>query len=353
VGYLRVKNLRRISSSPLARLCLGIAVSGVFLFLFFRGLNLADMRDIFSGVYYSRVVWVLLALAAHILAKAIRWKLIIGSFRKISFGTSFSNILIGLMANNLLPARTGELVRVMSLSKLSNISPASVLSALLLERILDIYVLVIFFTVTVHSVELHSYLEIFSVIKRTAVIILVVYTVGLALILLLMRFGMVDRLKLLMAARFPFLVAKVDEFYSGLESVRSPSKFLIVFLWSFVIWGINAIVVLAMAGMFQNLMPDIYSYLGPVEGIFLNSAATIGMLIPAAPGNFGTYHWLCAVVLESLGIPETLGKSYAVLNHGIQYILFTVAGILFFWKYHFSFKSILKPESAYKEGSKT
>lgn len=49
--------------------------------------------------------------------RAVRWKYIVSPFARISVGESFSIICVSFLANNVLPARLGELLRAYLLSK--------------------------------------------------------------------------------------------------------------------------------------------------------------------------------------------------------------------------------------------
>ena len=149
----------------LIQFSLGFLFSGIFLYLFLKNFDFKSLLKILSQLVYYNFAWVFLATAAHLLAKAIRWKIILAPLKEITVISSLSNVSIGLMANNLLPARSGELVRVASLAQTEEISASSVLSALILERLLDGYILLLFFMFS--SYRPNNHLRILKILKSS------------------------------------------------------------------------------------------------------------------------------------------------------------------------------------------
>ena len=64
---------------------------------------------------------------------------------------------------------------------------------------------------------------------------------------------------------------------------------------------------------------------------------TIGFVIPGAPGAVGTYHGIAVLGLSLFNVPGDRAAGFAVLLHALNYIPLTLVGLLFFWKYGFSF----------------
>ena len=76
--------------------------------------------------------------------RALRWKYLLIHLKHIRMKILYVVVVIGYMANSLLPMRIGELVRSYYLSKESNISKSSVLATILVERVLDAVTLLLF-----------------------------------------------------------------------------------------------------------------------------------------------------------------------------------------------------------------
>jgi uncharacterized membrane protein YbhN (UPF0104 family) len=65
-------------------------------------------------------------------------------------------------------------------------------------------------------------------------------------------------------------------------------------------------------------------------GWILNSISSIGIAIPT-PGGTGSYHALTKTTLMMFGFDEEISLAYAVLTHGISYLLFIIIALLIFF----------------------
>src|SRR5512139_2864588 len=90
----------------------GIGISAFFLFLLFRSIDgarlMAALREMDGRFLVPAVASTLLSYYL----RAWRWKLLLEVEKDASMRNLFTATTIGYMANNLLPARVGELVRV-------------------------------------------------------------------------------------------------------------------------------------------------------------------------------------------------------------------------------------------------
>jgi hypothetical protein len=282
-----------------------------------------------------------MATVSHLYAKAIRWRIIIAPLGNIKLTSSLANISIGLMANNLLPARLGELVRIASLSKTENMRGPSLLSALIVEKLFDGYMLMLFFIFSSHQVNLVSSVDIMPVLRKASVGAFIIYSSILLALGIFMKYGTQERLNRIKSKRFSYVMQKLSEFRAGLNIVKDFERLLLIFFWSVVIWMFSAVIVLATLSMFLKLKPDAYSYLGPVESVFLIGAISFGLMLPSAPGYFGSFHWICSVVITGLGVTKLFSNSFAVFIHGSQYIIISVTGMFFFIRHHLNFRQLL------------
>ncbi len=113
-----------------------------------------DAPEIPSGT--DAIAWLALALALYALAtvvRAERWHAIlkesrIDAARADCYGLS----TVGYMGNNVLPARAGEALRVVLLDGKTGAGKRKILGTIVVERLLDLIVLVIIFVLTVYLV---------------------------------------------------------------------------------------------------------------------------------------------------------------------------------------------------------
>ena len=90
---------------------IGLAIGIGLLWFLFRDTNPAEIRDALRGV---SPVWLCISLAFIVLGfftRVQRWSYIVRTAKFVSFRHMFSATQIGFMANFVLPARLGEVVR--------------------------------------------------------------------------------------------------------------------------------------------------------------------------------------------------------------------------------------------------
>ena len=98
-------------TNHILKLGLGLAISGFFLYLAFRQIDLSKMGQAFKAVRYPFLLIALLLLFLSHWMRARRHRYFLEPIKPISTGSLFSALMVGYMANTLLPAHLGELVR--------------------------------------------------------------------------------------------------------------------------------------------------------------------------------------------------------------------------------------------------
>ena len=54
-----------------------------------------------------------------------------------------------------------------------------------------------------------------------------------------------------------------------------------------------------------------------------------GLTLPAAPGFVGNYHYSCMLGLALFGISKADALTYAILIHGLQFLVIIILGLIF------------------------
>jgi len=121
------------------QLLLGLAFSAVLIWLSMRKINLAEVGHALAGANW---VWFVPACGITLLAfwiRAVRWGWMLKRVKVIPVSSLFAATMIGFAANNLLPARLGELVRPWALGASERISRSSVFATVIVERVIDMF----------------------------------------------------------------------------------------------------------------------------------------------------------------------------------------------------------------------
>ena len=128
----------------------GYAVSAVSLIWVLRHTPLRESADHLQHLSW---IWVVLALVFEIAANfahAWRWRLILAPAENVPFWRCLQAVLIGLFANEVLPAKAGEVIRGYLLTHWTKVHLPLSITSVVIEAIIDgIWLVVIYILVTI------------------------------------------------------------------------------------------------------------------------------------------------------------------------------------------------------------
>lgn len=314
----------------------GIFISIVFIYFAFRDVNFEEFSIAIAKADY---VWILPAMAAMVLSfwlRGYRWKYILNPVQEVSVLSAFSATMIGYMANNVLPFRIGDIVRLVVISKYSGIKKAAALGSVFIERIFDLVM-----SLAIFGMALISFPTLPEWATATGYGALVLFGV-----LMIFTFygrnhpNLLVKLNNLVTKRFSENVRKrgeeiVRSFSEGLKAVNNIKQLLWLLLLSFVLWSVNVSWVWFALEIFDFDLPVSASLLVLIFILFAVS-------IPSAPGNIGTFHGFVIASLVFMGIDSNAARASAVVMHATNYIPVTIMGLYFMWRGNIKLKSAVK-----------
>ena len=325
-------------------LLVGVAISGLFVYLAFRKSDFGKIASILVSLRYYWYIWSLAALALHLYLKSLRWQFLLSSLKQITIVSAFSNVTIGLMANNILPARLGEFVRLYSMAKTEKLSKSTVLSTLIVERLFDGYCLVLFLAIGFYFGNISLAPTVLLLIRRASIIALIIFT-GVLIVLIFLRQYSIPLVQKFKQKRVDskvsqFFLEKLILFIEGLSIIKGLSSIIIVGVLSILIWLSLVTSIYLTMFMFENNGVAMGNIVGFIGNIYLMGILSVGSLIPAAPGYIGTYEWFSKSVLMPFGISESIVDSFIIFSHASGYFWFTFIGLIMFFRSHLSFKAM-------------
>jgi len=119
------------------KLIIGILISLLFIFLSLKKVDIAELKLILRSADYISLIPIFILVVISMFFRALRWQILIAPIAKVKIRSLFSASSIGLMVNNLLPARIGEIVRAWIIGSRENISKSSVIATVVVERVFD------------------------------------------------------------------------------------------------------------------------------------------------------------------------------------------------------------------------
>jgi uncharacterized protein (TIRG00374 family) len=235
-------------------------------------------------------------------------------------------IMIGYMANNVLPLRAGEVMRVYVVARRWGRGFWTTLATLIVERVLDGLAVVLILGALVFVIPVPPLFE------WAATVLLVVDLLGMAvLVALAVAPAAGSRAVAWILRRWPRAqrraVAAVGTFTRGLEGVRTPAHAVPLLLWSVAIWALAALSAWAMLRAVNLPLPL-------VVGWTVLAFVGLGVSIPSAPGYVGVFHVAATWALAIFGVAQATAVGYALLFHASQFVPVTLLGWVFLLREH-------------------
>jgi uncharacterized protein (TIRG00374 family) len=316
--------LQTIRSSPILRVGLGVALSVLLLYVAVRNVDVHDVQIALSQANGVFIVLALGSVALNILAKALRWKILLGEAgRRIPFVRLLASLIVGQMLNLLLPARAGDISRVYVVGR-SGPGPLFVVGTIVLEKLLDMIVYATLFVLLLLLIPLPDWLgsSATAVALVTCIAVVVVAAITFsrdALTRLLERYA--ERLPARMRGRW---VDRIRSVLASLDVLRSRPDVLRLLGCSILIWGTallnNYLVLLAL-----NISLPL------TASLLVLVVLQAGITLPSLPGNLGIFEYLCVLALSIFGVAQVSALSYGVLLHGVTMLPQLIAGVVSFW----------------------
>jgi hypothetical protein len=157
-----------------------------------------------------------------------------------------------------------------------------------------------------------------EIFKAGLIILIMVLAIFVVLLLLVVKQEFSLKILNMLFDKLPgriggFIRNQLHAFIEGLEILPDVKKTLYVAFLSAIIWGLLALSCYLMFfafGLKLSLM----------EAFALTVIIAIGVMLPAAPGFVGNYHYACVLGLKFFGVNEAVALSYAIVLHFLQMI---------------------------------
>jgi len=324
-------------------LWLGLVISVLFLYLALRNVQFIEIRRSLGQVHVPVLLWAMCVFLVSFAIRAVRWRYILRPIKEIALPQVFSLLSIGFMANNVLPARLGEVIRAYFLAKKTGIRKSLSLATIVLERLSDFAALLLSALIVGLFFSLPKSVERMSILAGVIFVVFVII-----LIFVHFRKEMVlsffnRSLSFLSPARKEKMMERVNAFVEGLVIVKTGRGFLWITLLSLAVWSMWAVALHYTLLAFEIEVP--FS-----ARLLLLAVVNLGALIPSSPGYVGPYHYLCWVCLSVFAIDKSQAFSFSVVLHALWYVPLTGLGFFFLWKEQLSIRQIQSLEAQVSSG---
>jgi glycosyltransferase 2 family protein len=301
---------------------IGLIISAAAVYLSLRKIDFDALWASLRSVHYIYLLPALGTQLSCFVLKGAGWRfLLLPAKKEIKVMTATSVLVIGLMANNLFPAKLGELVRGYLMGEKENLPKSLCLSTVAVEHLLDILVLTIFLVALLPSVALPPWLQTGGMLVGFA-----------ALGMIIVIFILVRRQETFLRWTGKLLSHLPERFRGKIQSV----------LFN-VIQGTKVVtgryILYAVAALFSMwLMVFLTAYMVlnacglalPIQAaVMMIIFVAFGKIIPSSPSAIGTYHYLVILVLMSFGVSKEAALGCAIIMHAFGFLVEVSLGLAF------------------------
>ena len=276
--------------------------------------------------------------------RSMRWRIFIEPVKKLPFMPVFSALTVGYMANMILPARIGEVVRALVISEQENIPKGAAFGTVVVERVFDglsagVFMALVILWITPTPEQMENYHKLSAAILSASAIFIAAF---MAVYLFHKRVRPVVWLIETATGMLPEkwgskIHEALESLRHGLDSIDHGHRIARIVMWSVPVW--------ALAGPFNYLFIVAFNLDLPLQAGFLVLVTQMfGLMAPSAPGFLGVYHAATMAGLMFYGVDQDTALSVAVVMHLVVFFAQTIPGFYFMWRMKYSLGQIKQRE---------
>jgi glycosyltransferase 2 family protein len=304
-----------IGRSSLLRAAIGAAISIVAIWFVLRSV---DLDRAIATLRVADLRWIGLAaafLSLDLVVRAVRWQRLVAPIAHVRFGSMLQYLLVGYLANNVLPARLGELVRSHYLGDREGLSRTTTLGTVVVERVIDFIVVVAIAAAAILVLSVRGIVADAVLIGlAVAALAVVAVVVGIAA----HRLPGAEQVSAIVS-RWPKVVELTGKLRGGLAVAGRPGTVAGALALSAVAWSAT---VLAFAAAGQAVGVELT--IG--QAALLAAGVALVTAIPAGPANLGTFELAAAQIGKAVGVADAPAFAIALLIHAVILAVTSVGG---------------------------
>ncbi len=330
-------------------LAAGILVSAGALYFSFKNVPFADLVSYLKSINYVWVIPASIVVLASFYVRAVRWRFILKTTKKVSMSSAYHPLMIGFMMNSILPARIGEVARPVILRQEENVPVTTGLATVGAERVFDLAVLLAMFVVVIVTVDIDPDLSIsfsgyelnrdtlqrvaWGMVQLSVVALFVIVFINIEITRNLLIKGIKKIPSLFFFTGFSFkkkveekvvsfLIGIVENISMGFSLMKKPHKIAWCLVLSVITWGLQAMAYyvfsLGSPGINLNFL-EITAYMVII---------CFFIALPSVPGFWGLWEAGGVFALALFGISSDQAAGFTLANHAVQMFPVIVAGLI-------------------------
>lgn len=320
------RRMVRSAATRWLKLLIGIAITAAFLWLLVRGLDIEALEGAFAQMSISFLALALVFLAAGYAVRIVRWWWMLRTIdSSLPVRACIWPFLTSFAVNNVMPFRAGDALRVFGFRRQLRAPAARVLGTLIIERVLDLIVILGFFFLGLLGLPTGVFPERFV----TGATWLAGVSIA-SLLLMILLTPWLGRITRRISAHRIFASRDLSDavenhgsnFVEALSLLRSPSHLLVLLGLSVLSWIFEGAV-------FATVAAAVHALTSPLGPWFAMGVGTLATLIPSSPGYVGTFDYFSAQGMEAYGASPEVSVAFALTIHAVLWVPLTAAGLLY------------------------
>ncbi|MDR2855186.1 MAG: flippase-like domain-containing protein [Methanomicrobiales archaeon] len=296
MGYKSQKIIAFFISIALAALILGLMFVRVW----------GDLHIAVGDIQYNYLIPALLFCTLSWLIRGYRYQKIL-NYLMIPAGLLFSTacVLLSQTINLIVPARLGDLVRVVPIHHDYQATVSQGLSSIIIERLFDVIIVAFFGLIAVVFI-----IDVPDWFVSVIAISLVVTGIGMLFILVSKEWKTTNK----------YLAFLLNMFTEIRAAALSRNAIMMLAATSTIIWIFEILVCYFVALMFQVIISFNLVLLAVVIGNLVKA-------VPITPGGIGTYEFALAATFELGKVPAATATIVSVVDHLIKNLITLIGGV--------------------------
>lgn len=303
--------------SSLIRATVGAAISVVAIWLVLRSVDVGRAIDVLRTAEIDWIGLMAAFICTDLAIRAVRWQRLVAPIGHVRYPQMLAYLLVGYLANNVLPARIGELVRSHYLGDREGLSRTTTLGTVVVERVVDFVVVVAIASAAIIVLSVRGVVASAVLVGvGIAGLLAVAVAVGIAA----HRLPGAERIAIA-AQRWPRVHDLAGKLRGGLAVAGRPRTLAEALGLSVIAWGAT---VLAFAAAGQAIGVELT--IG--QASLLAAGVALVTAIPAGPANLGTFEFAAVQIGRSVGVPADSAFALALLVHAGILVITSIGGLV-------------------------
>ncbi|HYM14995.1 MAG TPA: lysylphosphatidylglycerol synthase transmembrane domain-containing protein [Dehalococcoidia bacterium] len=330
---------------------MGVTAALVAWFVWRNWDRFPDMKRAFQDADWRLALLALPIYFAGLFVRTLRWQYLLRPVKKVGALRLFPVVIVGLMANNILPARAGELARAYVLGQREQISKTTSLGTIAVDRLFDGVTLIPMMLICAAIVGDQASFPVFGYDLNFAglgIVMAVLFGVALGVLFYLALSDRGRHLLHRIVHRFaparlkPHVETLLHSFFEGLHALRSPVDLAAAWVMSLISWTLEATMYFVVArafGIHENF----------AVFLLLTAAANLAIAVVATQGGVGAFELVVSktiIAFAAAGAAQDTVKrdaaAYAIGLHALLLVPIVVIGLLIMWMMDLRFSDMLK-----------